>query len=274
MTSFHDMLKQKDTANGVLVMGIVNCTPDSFSDGSDGINPVNKALRLIDEGADIIDIGGESTRPGAEEVPLDIEIGRIQNVLLQIKKLRPSAVVSIDTRKSLCAEKMLSFGADIINDVSGLTYSENMAETVAKFNAALIIMHSCGKGVSNTAAEYSNITNDVYNFLKKQKEYAVSQGVSAEKIAIDIGLGFSKNTEENCILLKNLHKFTPLAPVLAGASRKRFVRELADAKTVSESDIYSALIGTAAVTEGAKILRVHNVRETLKFLNIMDKIRN
>lgn len=274
MTSFHDMLKQKDTANGVLVMGIVNCTPDSFSDGRDGINPVDKALRLIDEGADIIDIGGESTRPGAEEVSLDIEIGRIQNVLLQIKKFRPSAVVSIDTRKSECAEQMLTFGADIINDVSGLTYSENMAEIVAKFNAALIIMHSCGKGVSNTAAEYSNITDDVFEFLKKQKEYAISKGVSAEKIAIDIGLGFSKNTEENCILLKNLHKFTLLAPVLVGASRKRFVRELANSDTPSDTDSCSAFIGALAALEGAKLLRVHDVQETLKFLKIMNKVRN
>lgn len=274
MTSLHDMLAQKDTLNGVLVMGIVNTAPDSFSDGSDGIDPVDKALKLLDEGADIIDIGGESTRPDADEIPVDIEIKRVQDVLLQIKKLRPSAVVSIDTRKSKCAAKMLELGADIINDVSGLTYSKDMAQITASFNANLIIMHSCGKGVSAELHTYNNIADEVYDFLLKQKNLAISHGVMPQNIAVDPGLGFSKNTAENCIMLKNTGRFAGIAPVLIGCSRKRFVRDLGDIKEFAISDTYSAYIGALSVLEGAKILRVHNVTETVKFLNIMNKIRS
>ncbi len=274
MTSLHDMLAQKDTLNGVLVMGIVNTAPDSFSDGSDGLDPVDKALQLLDEGADIIDIGGESTRPDADEIPVDIEIKRVQNVLLQIKKLRPSAIVSIDTRKSKCAAEMLNFGADIINDVSGLTYSEDMAQITASFNANLIIMHSCGKGVSAQLHTYNNIADEVFNFLLQQKNTAISHGVAPQNIAVDPGLGFSKNTDENCIMLKNTGKFSEIAPVLIGCSRKRFVRELGEVNEIADSDTYSAYVGALSVLEGAKILRVHNVRETVKFLNIMNKIRS
>ena len=274
MTSIHDMLEKKNAAKGVLVMGIVNTAPDSFSDGNDGINPVDKALRLIDDGADIIDIGGESTRPGAEEIPLEIEIERVKNVLQQIKKLRPSVIASIDTRKSKCAEVMLELGADIINDVSGLAYSNDMAQTVAAFNANLIIMHSLGKGISNIRANYNNVAEEVFDFLKQQKDYALSCGIHADKIAVDPGLGFSKNTEENCILLKNIKKFTSLAVVLIGASRKRFVRELAGIDSPADSDPYSAFIAAQSVLEGSKMIRVHTVRETLKVLNMIDKIRS
>lgn len=274
MISIHDMLAEKNAAKGVLVMGIVNTAPDSFSDGNDGINPVDKALQMIDDGANIIDIGGESTRPGAEEIPLEIEIERVKNVLQQIKKLRPSAIVSIDTRKSKCAKVMLELGADIINDVSGLTYSNDMAQTVAAFDANLVIMHSLGKGVSNIKNKYNNVADEVFDFLKQQKDYASACGVHADKIAIDPGLGFSKNTEDNCILLKNIKKFTSLAVVLIGASRKRFVRELAGIDSPVASDPYSAFIAAQSALEGAKILRVHNVRETLKILNIIDKIRS
>ena len=274
MISIHDMLAEKNAAKGVLVMGIVNTAPDSFSDGNDGINPVDKALQMIDDGANIIDIGGESTRPGAEEIPLEIEIERVKNVLQQIKKLRPSAIVSIDTRKSKCAKVMLELGADIINDVSGLTYSNDMAQTVAAFDANLVIMHSLGKGVSNIKNKYNNVADEVFDFLKQQKSYASACGVHADKIAVDPGLGFSKNTEDNCILLKNIKKFTSLAVVLIGASRKRFVRELAGIDSPAASDPYSAFIAAQSALEGAKILRVHNVRETLKVLNMIDKIRS
>ena len=274
MTSIHDMIEKKNTGNGVLVMGIVNTAPDSFSDGNDGINPADKALQLIDDGANIIDIGGESTRPGADDIPLETEIERVKNVLVQVKKLRPDIAVSIDTRKSKCAKIMLELGADIINDVSGLTYSNDMAQTVAVFNANLIIMHSLGKGVSNIKAKYDDVADEVFNFLKQQKNFAVSCGVKAEKIAVDPGLGFSKNTEENCMILKNTRKFTALAPVLIGASRKRFVRELAGIENPADSDIYSAFIAAESAVEGAKILRVHNVKETLKVLNMIEKIRS
>lgn len=256
------------------VMGIVNVTPDSFSDGKDSEKAIDKALRLIDEGADIIDIGGESTRPGAMEVSEDTEKKRVLDLLLPLKKMRPQICVSIDTRKSSCAEVFLDNGADIINDVSGLTYSADMAEIAAKYNSGLIIMHSAAKGVADAKCFYSDVVSDVCDFLQKQKNYAIQCGVKPENIIIDPGIGFSKNSSENFELLKNIKRLQNIAPVLIGHSRKRFIRDFLGIDTPKDSDGATALLSVFAAVDGCAVLRVHNVKMTVDFLRLTDKLRS
>ncbi len=256
-----------------LVMGIVNTAPDSFSDGNESSNALDKALQMLDDGADIIDIGGESTRPGAAEISADVEISRVLGVLTNLKKLRPDAQVSVDTRKSLCAKVFLDNGADIINDVSGLQYSPDMADIAAEYGAYLIIMHSIGGGISGLEHKYSNILQEVGDFLKKQIEFAVQRGVEREKIIIDPGLGFSKTAAENFELLRNIRKLTAIAPVLIGHSRKRFIREKMNIIQAHDADEISALISVLSADNGASVLRVHDVRRTVGFLNIREEMR-
>ena len=274
MNRTRDMLKNFSAAEHAAVMGIVNAAPDSFSDGNDGENPVCKALRLLDEGADIIDIGGESTRPGAADVDESTETQRILSVLVPLRKLRPDAVISIDTRKSHCAKIALDNGADIINDVSGLTYSADMAKVIAEYKAYAIIMHSLAGGKSDKQHVYSDVCREVADFLQQQKLYAIQQGILQDRIIIDPGLGFSKNTDENFALLSNIKELRKIAPVLIGHSRKRFIREFCGISDIAESDGPTAMLSVLAALEGSAILRVHNVKNTVRYLNLAYKMRN
>ena len=259
--------------NFPLVMGIVNTDPQSFSDGCSSKFALDNALHLLDDGADIIDIGGESTRPGAQEVPPEIEIERVVPILTELKKLRPDVLVSIDTRKSVCAKVFLDNGADMINDVSGLQYSENMAELAASYNAYLVIMHSLGAGTSGIEHHYTDIVGEVKNFLHQKVIFAEKCGVKKENLIIDPGLGFSKNIDENFELLKNIGTFAEIAPVLIGHSRKRFIRQTAGTDSIDKTDEITALISVLSACSGAAILRVHNVSRTVEFLNILKKMR-
>ena len=256
------------------IMGIVNVTPDSFSDGNDGEKSIDKALRLIDEGADIIDIGGESTRPGAVEVSEAEEKERVLGLLVPLKKIRPDVCVSVDTRKSRCAKVFLDNGADIINDVSGLVYSPDMAQVAAKYNAKLIIMHSLSAGIADAAYSYNDVVSEVCSFLQKQKEFAISCGVAKSNIIIDPGLGFSKNTDENFELIKNIKRLSDIAPVLIGHSRKRFIRDFLGIENVKDSDGATACLSVFAAASGCAIIRVHNVKQTVGFLHLADRLRS
>lgn len=273
MNNFSDILDHLHVKKRALVMGIVNCTPDSFSDKHTQAGAIDCALKLLDEGADILDLGGESTRPGSSEVPLETEINRVLGVLKEVKKLRTDAVISIDTRKSACAMICLDNGADIINDVSGLAYSADMAEIVAEYDAGLLIMHSL-KGVADAECQYKNIVEDVYDFLQKKFDFAVKCGVSAAKIMVDPGIGFSKNTAENFELLKNIELFKKIAPVLVGHSRKRFIRDFLNISEISASDGATALISVLAAQKGASVIRVHDVKTTLEYLRIAEQMRS
>lgn len=255
-----------------LIMGIVNTAPDSFSDGKDEENPLDKALRLLDEGANIIDLGGESTRPGAVEIPPEIEIGRIKGVLQDLKKLRPDCFVSIDTRKSVCAKIFLDNGADMINDVSSFEYSPDMADIVAEYDAMLVIMHSLNKGDSAYKCVYDDTVKDVLDFLRQKKDHAVEHGVAANKIIIDPGLGFSKAAEDNFNLLRNIKNFSAIGPVLIGHSRKRFIKGFINSEDMTEIDEATALISAVCAISGAAILRVHDVRRTVRALELANKI--
>ena len=274
MISIHDMLADKNAAKGVLVMGIVNTAPDSFSDGNDGINPVDKALQMIDDGANIIDIGGESTRPGAEEIPLEIEIERVKNVLQQIKKLRPSAIVSIDTRKSKCAKVMLELGADIINDISAMEADAEMIDVVCETKAPIVLMHMRGTPKNmQTNCEYKNVVEEVAVYLAERANLLRERGVGADKIILDPGIGFAKNAEQNLKLMRDLYALTSFGyPVLLAASRKSTI-----GKVLGELPAEERLEGTIAtscqaVYAGANMVRVHDVKENLRAVRMLEAI--
>jgi len=250
-------------------MGILNITPDSFSDG-DKINIQNDFInidfieqrikQLINDGIDIIDIGGESTRPDSDEIPVEIELARVLPVVKLIKTKFPNLKISIDTRKTEVAEECLKLNADMINDVSGLRYSPEIADIVAKHNKELVIMHS--KGIPKTMQnnpQYENIVKEVFDFLDERILFAKSKGVN--KIFADVGIGFGKTTAHNIKLLQNIKYFESLETgLLLGISRKRFIGEIAKIDNPSERDTATMLIHSLLLDQPAiKIIRVHNV---------------
>lgn len=261
-----------------LIMGILNVTPDSFSDGgrySLEENAFRHALQMLADGADIIDIGGESTRPGSPEVSVSDEIRRIIPTVIRLKKERPDCVISIDTRKPDVAEEALSSGGDIINDVSGLQYSKRTAEIAAKYKAGLILMHMRGTPQNMQSAEnleYSNLITDICDFLKDAANTAIAKGVKPESVVLDPGIGFSKNLAQNLEITANIGRIKELGfPVLAGPSRKSFIGTLL-AETVPEKRGWGTA-GAAAwlALRKTDIIRVHDVKEIRQVLTVFEK---
>jgi dihydropteroate synthase len=265
-----------------LIMGIVNVTPDSFSDGGlylDSEKAVAHALKLLEEGADIIDVGGESTRPGAKAaVSAEEELRRVLPVISALKKQRPDAVVSIDTYKSNVARAAAAAGAEIVNDVSGLRWDAQMARTIAELKCAAVLMHMRGRPEEwRTLPPPGDITLLVKRELREWAEAAVVAGVRRERIALDPGFGFGKNFEQNYPLLAHFQDLQSLGfPLLAGTSRKSFLgRTLArDAKDASVADrFYGNLAAhTALILKGAHILRTHDVRPAVDAARVADAI--
>jgi dihydropteroate synthase len=271
--------KEFDFSRRTFVMGVLNITPDSFSDGGKYFrkdDAVAAALRMIEEGADIIDIGGESTRPkglygeGAEEVSVEEEKRRILPVIEEIAS-RTDAVLSVDTNKSSVAAAALSAGAVIVNDVSGLTFDPEMADTVSAQRGSLILMHM--KGTPKTMQlnpVYADIVGEVSEFLARSIAVAKQSGV--EQIMIDPGLGFGKTVDHNLILLKHLNEFESLGlPIVIGPSRKGFIGSLLDLP------VHDRLEGTAgavaaSVMNGANIIRVHDVKEMKRVAVLVDAV--
>jgi dihydropteroate synthase len=247
-----------------VVMGILNTTPDSFSDGG-RFDTVSKAIsrteKMIAEGAKIIDVGGESTRPGAEPVPEETEAERVIPVLEKVIPRFPNTLFSVDTTKYLVAKQALAAGAHLINDVSGLRKEPRMANLCAEYDAGYILMHSLKdpKTMQNDPS-YESVVNDILEFLKNQTDRLKKQGVSS--IIVDPGIGFGKTTEHNLRIIKGLKKFTTLGyPVLLGASRKSMIGNVLGNRPVDDR-----LAGTIAahyhgLMNGASILRVHDVIE-------------
>ena len=243
------------------VMGVLNITPDSFSDGGRFLDPdraVDHALAMEAAGATIIDIGGESTRPGASPVSVEEELDRVLPVIEALDG-RLKSPISIDTRKAVVACAALDEGAAIVNDVSGLTFDPAMAQAVANAGAALIIMHMRGAPATmNRFARYRDVVAEVRAFLELQTGLALSAGVRRSRIIIDPGLGFAKNAGHNLELMGGLSELGALGyPILVGASRKRFVRAIAGG---SENDLSfgSAAVNALAIAAGASIIRVHD----------------
>lgn len=245
------------------IMGIVNVTPDSFSDGGQWAAPeaaVRHGLKLIAEGADILDIGGESTRPGAQEIPAAEELRRVVPVIEALAR-QVSAPISVDTHRSVVARAALDAGATIVNDVSALGDPE-MAAVVRAADAGVVLMHSRGLPANlQHEPQYEDVVAEVRAFLAARIEAARTAGIGRRQIVIDPGLGFGKTTAHNLALLGALGKLAELAPVLVGASRKRFIGEITGAP-VDQRLPGSLTVALWSVMRGAAVLRVHDVAAT------------
>ena len=258
-----------------LIMGIMNTTPDSFSDGGK-YNSANKAIDraydLLDNGADIIDIGGESSRPGAKPVSAAEEIKRISPLLIELAK-NTDSTISIDTYKSSTAIYALDNGAHLINDISGMTHDKKMVNIISRYKVPIVIMHM--KGTPKTMQQnptYDNIINEISDFLVKQANIAINAGVSNEKIIIDPGIGFGKTLNDNYKIIAKLKQISKLGfPVLVGPSRKSFIGETLD-ESIDERLEGSIVSAALCYKNGAKIVRVHDVEQTKKSLLIVKKI--
>ena len=255
------------------IMGIVNATPDSFSDGGNCYNTTdayNHALKLIKDGADIIDIGGESTRPNADTISPEIEIKRVIPLIKILRENNIDIPISIDTRNYETAIEAIKAGADVVNDVSGLDYDENLKKYIIKNNIPVIIMHS--NKVPATSDNFTNndIVEEVYFSLKNKIDYVLSNSFDKKNIIIDVGIGFGKSPETCFELLKRMEEFKSLGcPILLGISRKSFIRNSFNCD-FNESDNVTALY--SSTVKGVNIHRVHNVALTKKYLNYTSKL--
>ena len=253
-----------------LVMGIVNVTPDSFSDGAvhfDHAKAVHAALQMEADGAAMIDIGGESTRPGAEPVAAQIEIDRVVPVIEQIRQ-RSDVPISIDTRKGAVAEEAFRAGADALNDVSALRYSAGIAAIAARANVPVILMHMRGEpSTMQQFAHYDDVVREVSVELRGFVDAARAAGI--EQILVDPGIGFAKTLEHNLQLLANAGELTRIAPVVIGASRKAFIGHLTGRASGPDRAIGSLGAVAAAHRACAAFVRVHDVRETVDFLRVL-----
>lgn len=252
------------------IMGILNVTPDSFSDGGRFLakQAALDQAQVMASAADILDVGGESTRPGAEVVRSDEEIARIKPVIEELRAGGHSTAISIDTRKASVASAALDAGATIVNDVSAFGYDADLASLVARREVPVILMHSRGSPKTmQEAPVYENVVLDVYDFLAKRIDIAVLAGISREKIAIDPGIGFGKTQAHNLALIRALSIFHGLGcPILLGASRKRFIGAIAAQDDPQARLPGSLAVALAAVAQGVQILRVHDVIETRQAL--------
>ena len=261
-----------------LVMGIVNVTPDSFSDGGKFFSPevaISHASKLITQGADIIDIGGESTRPGAEQVSESEELKRVIPVIEKIRTDNPTILISIDTTKASVAKHAVEAGADIINDVSGLSFDNNMIGIVESFNIPVVIMHMKGNPQNmQLNPEYKDIVNEILDFFKMKITIAIQSGINRSMIILDPGIGFGKTVEHNFELLSRLNEFNVLElPIMIGPSRKSFIGITLDLPPEDRVEGTAAAV-SAGIMNGASIVRVHDVKSMKRVVKIIEKIRN
>jgi len=257
-------------------MGILNVTPDSFSDGGkyiDKVSAVKFAMEMIDEGVDIIDVGGESTRPGSEPVSESEEINRVIPVIEEILRRKPDAVLSIDTTKANVAKEALHNGALIINDISGGTFDPDIFNVAKEFNAAVILMHIKGKPkIMQTSPVYSDVVSEVYDYLANQSEIAKKEGI--EKIIIDPGIGFGKKTEDNLDLIERLEDFKSLGfPIMIGLSRKSFIGNILNLP-VGERDNATNALNSLALSKGVRLIRTHNVKQAVQTCKLFNSLTN
>ena len=257
-------------------MGILNLTPDSFSDGGlfmDVDKAVEQALILEKDGADIIDIGGESTRPGSESIDVHEELLRVLPVIEKLRK-QTEIVISIDTYKAPVADKALKTGANIINDISGLTFDEQMAAVSVKHNAWVVIMHIKGTPKDMQINPiYEDLIKELKEYFITRISYAVAMGIPRENIIVDPGIGFGKRWRDNFILIRELHVFKELGlPVLVGPSKKSFIGLALDLPVDDRLEGTAAAV-TASVLNGADIIRVHDVKAMSRVIKISDMIK-
>ncbi|MEO1242892.1 MAG: dihydropteroate synthase [Pseudomonadota bacterium] len=260
------------------IMGVVNVTPDSFSDGGRFLSAeaaIAHGLALVREGADILDIGGESTRPGADEVPADEERARVIPVV-EALKAKTDAALSIDTRKPEVAADAMAAGASIWNDVSALTYSPDSLRVAADLDCDIVLMHAQGDPrTMQDNPHYGDVVEEVYDFLADRVDACLRAGVDPSRLVVDPGVGFGKKLEHNLALIANLKRFSEIGrPVLLGASRKRFISAL-DREGPADQRLGGSLAAAlAGLQGGAGIFRVHDVAATRQALSVAAAIHN
>ena len=258
-------------------MGIINLTPDSFSDGGD-LCSIEKVLKQVNNfianGVDVIDLGAQSTRPGAIEIGAKKEINRLLPYLQKIRKEYPNILISIDTFNSEVAHEALVNGADWINDVSGGRRDDEILDVISKFNCPFVITHSRGNSKNmNDLTNYDDFLNDLIHSLECLTTKAINKNVSKDKIIWDPGIGFSKDTNQNIDILRNINflknsKF----PILIGASRKRFIGEILNETNPKERDIGTLAISCLCSQQNIHLVRVHNVKANYQVLKVADQI--
>ncbi|NHC37146.1 dihydropteroate synthase [Scytonema millei] len=258
------------------IMGVLNVTPDSFSDGGEFNNPsdaLEQAQRLVVAGADIIDIGGQSTRPGAVEVPVAEELERVLSV---VQLLRPaiSVPISVDTTRAAVARAAIASGADIVNDISGGVFDPEMLATVAKLGVPIVLMHMRGTPQTmQQLTDYEDLIEEIYQFLESRVAKAIASGINSDRIIIDPGIGFAKKYHQSIEILRRLSEFRALnCPILVGASRKSFIGHI-----LEQPDPKARVWGTAAaccgaIANGADIVRVHDVKEMHDVCRVADAL--
>ena len=258
-------------------MAIVNITDDSFSDGGLFLNfesAISHASLCVKHGAKVLDLGAQSTRPGASEVGVEIEIKRLIPVIKELKLLHPEIPISIDTYHHSVARSALNVGADFINDISGGRHDPEIFKVIAEYGCLYVLTHSRGNSKTmDSMTDYQNLLINVKNELSNQIDFALNSGINQNQIIIDPGLGFAKNADQNLMLLRNLEEFVLLPfPVLVGPSRKRFIGSV-----INESNPINRIFGTAAVASrcviaGVDYLRVHDVKEICQVVKMTKSI--
>jgi dihydropteroate synthase len=257
--------------NSTILMGILNVTPDSFSDGGQ-YNTIENALqhfeKLKNDGADIIDIGGESTRPNAEIINPEEEISRTIKVIEEIRKNDTDTIISIDTRNAITARKALMAGADIINDISGLEWDEKMIEVIKEHQCPIIITHS------NQTTKEKDIVDEILNFFETKIDYLTDNGIKTENIILDVGIGFQKDFDDNLEIIKRINEFKTLNyPIMVGHSRKRFLQSIINTQNNDSLDDATLIVSHQLINEGVNILRIHNVKNHKTMKNITNILK-
>ncbi len=258
-------------------MGILNVTPDSFSDSGlhfDRSRAIDHALRMIDDGADIIDIGGESTRPGSDPVPLEEELRRTVPVI-EALSAKINIPVSIDTYKSEVASRALDAGASMVNDISGLRFDPDMPKVISGYNVPVVIMHIKGKPKSmQDNPVYEALIPEIMDYFRISIRLAIKFGIREDMIILDPGIGFGKTFDHNLEIINNLQEFTYLEkPILLGPSRKAFIGRILDEAPAGERLEGTAAAVAISIMKGANIIRVHDVKEMAKVAKVADAIK-
>jgi dihydropteroate synthase len=261
-----------------VLVGVLNVTPDSFSDGGDFLDPekaASRAAAMLDEGAEIIDVGGESTRPGSDSVPQEEEARRVILVIRAILADRPDAVVSIDTYRAATAGAALEAGARVINDVTALRGDPRTVDVVAGSGCPVVLMHMLGEPKTmQRNPRYKDVVREVRDFLAARAEHAVAAGVEPENIILDPGIGFGKTLEHNLTLLRHLDALVELGfPVLVGASRKKFIGRITGVEEAKDRVFGTVAANVLAYERGATLFRVHDVRANREALAVALAVR-